>query len=56
MNLINIDLGDVAGPGIRFTYLRPGEYRPNIYSMNLINIDLGDVAGPGVRFTYLWLP
>jgi protease-4 len=38
------------------TYLRPGEYRPNIYSMNLININLGDAAGPGVRFTYLWLP
>jgi protease-4 len=38
------------------TYLRPGEYRPNIYSMNLININMGDVAGPGVRFTYLWLP
>jgi len=38
------------------TYLRPGEYRPNIYSMNLININFGDLAGPGVRFTYLWLP
>jgi len=38
------------------TYMRPGEYRPNIYSMNLININLGDVAGPGIRFTYLWLP
>jgi len=38
------------------TYLRPGEYRSNIYSMNLININLGDLAGPGVRFTYLWWP
>jgi protease-4 len=38
------------------TYLRPGEYRPNVYSMNLININFGDVAGPGIRFTYLWLP
>ncbi len=38
------------------TYLRPGEYRPNIYAMNLVNIDLGDLAGPGVRFGYLWLP
>ena len=38
------------------TYMRPGEYRPNIYSMNLININFGDVAGPGIRFTYLWLP
>lgn len=38
------------------TYMRPGEYRPNIYSMNLININFGDLAGPGIRFTYLWLP
>lgn len=38
------------------TYLRPGEYRSNIYSMNLININLSDLAGPGVRFTYLWWP
>jgi protease-4 len=38
------------------TYLRPGEYRPNIYSMNLLNINLGDLAGPGIKFTYLWLP
>jgi len=38
------------------TYLRPGEYRPNVYSMSLINIDLGELAGPGVRFGYLWLP
>ena len=38
------------------TYLRPGEYRPNLYSMNLININFGDLAGPGVKFAYLWLP
>ncbi len=38
------------------TYLRPGEYRPNIYAMSLINVDLGDLAAPGVRFGYLWLP
>ena len=38
------------------TYLRPGEYRPNIYSMNVININLGDLAGPGVRLAYLWWP
>jgi protease-4 len=38
------------------TYMRPGEYRPNIYSMNLININFDDFAGPGIRFTYLWLP
>ncbi|HTP04162.1 MAG TPA: signal peptide peptidase SppA [Nitrospirota bacterium] len=38
------------------TYLRPGEYRPNIYSMNMININLGDLAGPGVRLAYLWWP
>jgi len=38
------------------TYLRPGEYRPNIYSMNMINIDFGDLAGPGVRLAYLWWP
>ncbi len=39
-------------------YQRPGEYRPNIYSMNmnLINLSLGDIAGPGIKFTYLWLP
>ncbi len=38
------------------TYMRPGEYRPNVYSMNLINLNFGDLAGPGIRFTYLWLP
>ncbi len=40
------------------SYVRPGEYRPNIYSMNmnLINLNLGDIAGPGIRFTYLWMP
>ena len=38
------------------TYLRPGEYRPNIYSMYMINIDFGDLAGPGVRLAYLWWP
>jgi protease-4 len=38
------------------TYLRPGEYRPNIYSMNVININFGDLAGPGVRLAYLWWP
>lgn len=38
------------------TYLRPGQYRPNVYSMNLINIDLGAAAGPGIRFGYLWIP
>jgi protease IV len=38
------------------TYLRPGEYRTNIYSMNLINIDLGDLADPGAKFLYLWWP
>jgi protease-4 len=38
------------------TYLRPGEYRPNVYSMNVININFGDLAGPGVRLAYLWWP
>jgi protease-4 len=38
------------------TYLRPGEYRPNIYSMNVININFGDLVGPGVRLAYLWWP
>ncbi len=38
------------------TYQRPGEYRPNFYSMNLINIELGDAVYPGVRFGYLWMP
>ncbi len=39
-------------------YARPGEYRPNIYSMNmnLINLNLGELAGPGMKFTYLWMP
>jgi protease-4 len=38
------------------TYQRPGEYRPNIYSMNVININFGDLAGPGVKLAYLWWP
>jgi protease-4 len=38
------------------TYQRPGEYRPNIYSMNVINIDFGDLAGPGIKLAYLWWP
>jgi len=38
------------------TYTRPGEYKPNIYSMSLININLGELARPGVSFAYLWLP
>ncbi len=40
------------------TYVRPGEYRPNIYSlnMNLFNLSLGELAGPGTKFTYLWIP
>jgi protease-4 len=48
--LANLDRATVV------TYLRPGEYRANIYSMNLININFSDLAGPGVRFTYLWWP
>ncbi len=40
------------------TYVKPGEYRPNIYSlnMNLFNLNLGELAGPGTKFTYLWMP
>jgi protease-4 len=40
------------------TYLRPGEYRPNIYSMNMnvFNVNLGELARPGMKFTYLWMP
>lgn len=40
------------------TYLRPGEYRPNIYSMNLnlLNLNFGELAKPGMKFTYLWMP
>ncbi len=38
------------------TYLRPGEYKPNIYSVSLINIDLGEISGPGVKFMYIWWP
>lgn len=39
-------------------YARPGEYKPNIYSMNmtLLNFDLAELAGPGMKFTYLWVP
>ncbi|HYA85675.1 MAG TPA: signal peptide peptidase SppA [Nitrospirota bacterium] len=38
------------------TYIRPGEYRSNLYSLNLINIDMGDVMGPGANFLYVWWP
>ena len=38
------------------TYLRPGDYRPNLYSLNLINIDMGEVIGPGANFLYIWWP
>jgi len=38
------------------TYFRPGDYRPNIYSLNLINIDLGEMMEPGVKFMYIWWP
>jgi protease-4 len=40
------------------TYARPGEYRPNIYSINmtLFNLDMPELAGPGMKFTYLWMP
>ncbi len=38
------------------TYLRPGDYRPNLYSFNLINIDMGEVIGPGANFLYIWWP
>jgi len=37
-------------------YLRPGEYRNNIYSFSLINVDLGAFAEPGAKFLYLWWP
>ncbi len=35
-------------------YLRPGEYRNNLYS--LVNIDLGEFSDPGAKFLYLWWP
>lgn len=38
------------------TYIRPGEYRSNLYSLNLVNIDMGEVMGPGAHFMYLWWP
>jgi protease-4 len=44
------------------TYVRPGQYRPNMYSslyslnINLSDPLLGDLAGPGMQFTYLWMP
>lgn len=40
------------------TYLRPGDYRPNIYSMNMnvFNLNLGELSRPGMKFTYLWMP
>ncbi len=37
-------------------YLRPGEYRNNLYSLNLFSLDLGELADPGARFLYLWWP
>ncbi|HUJ17073.1 MAG TPA: signal peptide peptidase SppA [Nitrospirota bacterium] len=51
-NLAGIDRATIV------TYLRPGEYRPNIYSLNmsLFNVNLGELAKPGMKFTYLWLP
>lgn len=38
------------------TYARPGEYRPNIYSVNLINIDMNAYLEPGAHFMYVWWP
>jgi protease IV len=40
------------------TYVKPGEFRPTIYSvnMNLFNLNLGELAVPGTKFTYLWMP
>jgi protease-4 len=40
------------------TYKRPGDYRPNIYSMNMnvFNLNLGELSRPGMKFTYLWMP
>jgi protease-4 len=38
------------------TYIRPGEYRSNLYSLNFVNIDMGEVMGPGAHFMYLWWP
>ena len=37
-------------------YLRPGEYRNNIYSISLLNLDMGDLSEPGAKFLYLWWP
>jgi protease-4 len=50
--LANLDQATIV------TYRRPGEYRPNIYSLNanLFNLDLGELARPGMKFTYLWMP
>jgi protease-4 len=38
------------------SYIRPGEYRANLYSVNLISIDMGEMIQPGVSFMYLWWP
>ena len=38
------------------TYIRPGQYKENLYSVNLISIDMGEMFQPGVSFMYLWLP
>jgi protease-4 len=38
------------------TYVRPGEYRANLYSVNFVNIDMGDVMEPGMHVMYLWWP
>jgi protease-4 len=40
------------------SYLRPGQYRPNIYALNLnlFSVNLQELSKPGMNFTYLWLP
>jgi protease-4 len=38
------------------TYMRPGEYRSNLYSLSFVNIDMGAIAEPGAHFMYLWWP
>lgn len=35
-------------------YSRPGEYRPNMYSLSLFTVDMGEIVDPGMNFMYIW--
>ena len=35
-------------------YYRPGEYRPNMYSLSLFSVNMGELVDPGMNFMYIW--